>query len=140
MLEGLGETEAVAHLADRCVGVRTADGRITWLGLTLSAGFGDTGQIDIVRGLVDDAGIRPPVRVEGDRLVPVVRQSRQGGNLLFLFNLESSPSRACVHLSWICQRATDLTVHRDLAVTDGALELELGPWETTVIYCAGAPR
>jgi beta-galactosidase len=139
VLEGLGETEEVAHLADRCVGVRTADGRFTWLGLSLSAGFGDTGQIDIVKGLVEDAGIRRPVRVEGDRLVPVVRQSRQGGSLLFLFNLESRPSRACVYLSWICQEARDMTADRDLAVTDGALDLDVGPWETAVIHCAGAP-
>ena len=88
VLEPQGDTQGIATLEGQTVAVRSADGRFTWYGLTLSAGFGDVGQPDLVRGLTREAGVTPLVAVEGDRVVPIVRRSRQGGWLVFVFNLE----------------------------------------------------
>ena len=38
-------------------------------------------------------GIEAPVAIEGDRVVPVVRRSRQGGWLVFVFNLERATAQ-----------------------------------------------
>ena len=88
VLEPQGDTQGIATLEGQTVAVRSADGRFTWYGLTLSAGFGDVGQPDLVRGLTREAGVTPLVAVEGDRVAPIVRRSRQGGWLVFVFNLE----------------------------------------------------
>ena len=56
VLEPQGDTQGIATLEGQTVAVRSADGRFTWYGLTLSAGFGDVGQPDLVRGLTREAG------------------------------------------------------------------------------------
>ena len=61
-----GDTRGIATIEGQTVAVQTPDGRFSWFGLTLSAGFGDVGQPDLVRGLTREAGVSPPVAVEGD--------------------------------------------------------------------------
>ena len=68
VLEPQGDTQGIATLEGQTVAVRSADGRFTWYGLTLSAGFGDVGQPDLVRGLTREAGVTPLVAVEATRL------------------------------------------------------------------------
>ena len=51
VLEPQESSEAIARIGDDIVGVRSSDGRVTWYGLTLSAGFGDVGVPVIVRAI-----------------------------------------------------------------------------------------
>ena len=66
ILEPQGSTQAIARIGDHTVGVRTGDGRVTWYGLTLAAGFGDVAPPAIVEAAAADAGVSVPVMVEGD--------------------------------------------------------------------------
>ena len=76
ILEPRNDTRSIASFSGDTVAVQTRDQRFTWFGFTLSAGFGDVGQSDLVLGLADEFGIHPAVSVEGDRVVPIVRKSR----------------------------------------------------------------
>ena len=92
ILEPRGDTESIARLDDETVGVRTADGRFTWFGLTLSAGLGNVGHSGITLGLAQAAGVCAPIAAEGGSVVPVVRRSRKGEWLVFVLNLARKPS------------------------------------------------
>ena len=135
VLEPFGDTQAVASLGEETVAVSSADGRFTWYGLTLSAGFGDVGQPDLVLGLVKEAGVEAPVAIEGDRVVPVVRRSRQGGWLVFVFNLERAAARVTLRPRWPVSAARELLGQADLDVEDNAFQLEIEPWSRAVVHC-----
>ena len=136
VLEPRGGTKAIASLGTDTVAVRTEDGRFTWYGLTFSAGFGDVGQPTLVLGLAKEFGVQPPVTVEGDRVVPVVRRSRQGGCLLFLFNVEDKEAQVTLCPRWKTKEAQDLLKGSTLSLTDGAFSLTVEPWSVDVIHCA----
>ena len=136
VLEPRGDSEAIASLGGSPVAVRSSDGRFTWYGFTLSAGFGNVGQPDLVLALVKEAGVEAPVAVGGDRVVPVVRRSRQGGWLIFVFNLERQRARTTLRPRWQTRRADDLLAGAEVQTTDGAFELTVEPWEVAVIHCA----
>jgi hypothetical protein len=136
VLEPTGDSEAVATLDGQTVGVRTADGRFTWLGLTLSAGFGDVASPLLTLGLAADAGISAPVSVEGDRVVPVVRDSRKGGRIIFAFNIESTEAHTTLKPQWSVASATDLLTGAPVPLDDGVIHVTIPPWELAVIYCA----
>lgn len=137
VLEALGDTEAWAKLGEEVVGVRSADGVFTWLGLTLSAGFGDSGVPELVLGLVEEAGIGAPVRITGGDVVPIARRSRLGGRLVFLFNLERTAVDVRVECRWDIRRAEDLFAQRPLSLLDDAtgFALRIDPWEMAVVHC-----
>ena len=119
VLEPTGTSQAWARLGEETVGVRCADGGFTWLGLTLSAGFGEVGASELVLGLTEEAGIKAPVRVEADKVVHVVRPSRLGGWLIFLLNLDREAVEARVESSWDLQNAEDLFSRRPMPVNNG---------------------
>ena len=135
VLEPLGDTHTIATLDGAGVAVRTSDGRFTWYGMTLSAGFGDIAQPEVVKGLLDEAGIEAPVAIEGDRAVPVVRRSRQGGWLVFVFNLERSTANVRLRPRWPIGSARDLLAQTELAVDDNAFRLSIEQWEVAVVHC-----
>jgi len=135
VLEPRGDTQAIAILGDETLAVRTGDGRFTWYGLTLSAGFGDIGDPGIVLALTDDAGVEPPVAVEGDRVVPIVRRSRQGGWLVFAFNIERAEARATLRPRGQIGHATDLLTGSEMALQEGGFDLRIGPWGVAVVHC-----
>ena len=134
VLEALGTTESIATMNGATVGVRTADRRFTWFGLSLSAGFGDVADPNIVLGLAKDAGIDPPVAIEGDRAVPFVRKSRQGGWLVFVFNIENNDAKVTLRPGWQVSKAVDLFLKDELAVVNGRIDLNIPTWEVAVIY------
>ena len=136
VLEPRGETRAIASLDGSTVAVQTADGRFTWYGLTLSAGFGDVGLPELVLGLVGEAGIEAPVALEGDGVVRVVQRSRQGGWLVFVFNLERAKAQVRLRPRWPTAAARDLLAQADLEVEDNAFELAIDQWEIAVIHCS----
>ncbi|MCZ6677375.1 MAG: beta-galactosidase [Candidatus Poribacteria bacterium] len=135
LLQPRDDTRAIASLDGNTVAVQTADGRFTWFGFTLSAGFGDVGQPDLVLGLTAEVGIQPPVAVEGDRVVPVARRSHRGGWLLFAFNLERREARVTLRPRWRTVRAHDLLNHCDVPIQNDALQLVIPPCEVAVIHC-----
>jgi hypothetical protein len=137
VLEPRDGTQAIASLGDETVGVRTADGRFTWFGLTLSAGFEDVGEPGVVLGLAGDAGVHAPVAVEGDELVTVVRRSRNGGRLVFVFNLSRHEARATLRPRWGLADARDLLGGVDLRVDGGGFQTTVEPWGVNVIHCPG---
>ena len=135
VLEPLGDTRTIATLDGASVAVQTADGRFTWYGLTLSAGFGDIGEPEVVQSLLGEAGIEAPVAIEGDRAVPVVRRSRQGGWLVFVFNLERSTAHVRLRPRWPIASAHDLLSKTELEVADNAFQLSIEQWEVGVVHC-----
>ena len=135
VLQPRGDTRAIASLGDDTVGVQTADRRFTWFGFSLSAGFGDIGHPGLVSGLAQEFGIRPPVGVTGDRVVPVVRRSRQGGWLVFVFNLENQMAHSTLRPQWPTSRVHDLLADREARLTDGAVGITVPPWEVAVLHC-----
>ncbi len=138
VLEPQGDSTAVARLGGRVVAVRSGDGRFTWYGLTLSAGFGDVGHPRLVLGLVEEAGIRAPVAVAGSRLVTTVRGSRQGGRLIFAFNIEPASARATLRPACRARGVRDLLTGREVEIEDGAFEVGIEAWSVGVFHCEDA--
>ena len=114
VLEPQHGAEAIASIDGRTVAVRTPDGRCAWYGFSLAAGFGDVGSEDILLGLLSDCGIETPVELRGDRVIPVVRESVQGGRLIFLFNVEARDASVSFTPSWATSTARDLLTSEDL--------------------------
>ena len=135
MLEPLGDTQGIASLEGQTVAVRSADGRFTWYGLTLSAGFGDLGQPDLVRGLAQEAGVTPLVAMEGDRAVPIVRRSRLGGWLVFVFNVERAEAQCRLRPRERIGGAMDLLTGCAIEVEDNGFELVIPQWDVAVVHC-----
>ena len=135
VLEPQGDSRAIARLGQETLGVCSADGRFIWYGLTLSAGFGDVGNPTVVLGLAAEAGVEAPVGVTGDRVVPVVRRSRLGGWLVFIFNLERRTAQVNIHPRWQTQQAEDLLAGQKIAVRDGGFDLRIDPWGVAVMHC-----
>ena len=138
ILEPRNDSRSIASLGGDTVAVQTGDRRFTWFGFTLSAGFGDVGQPDVVLGLADEFGVHPAASVEGDRVVPIVRKSRRGGWLVFALNLEPRQAHVTLRSKWNTNHAHDLLAHRDIPITDGAFQLVIEPWEVAIIHCAEA--
>ena len=136
VLQPAGDSQIVAHLEGEPVAVETGDGRFIWYGLSLSAGFGDCGVRDVVLGLVDEAGIDRPITVDQEQVVPVVRASQQGGQVLFLFHLTLEERRVLVHPNFAFTQVRHLQEGRDVGVRDGAFAVELGAGETAVLHLA----
>ena len=85
-----------------------------------------------------EAGVESRFDVSGDRLVAYRRQSRMGGSLVFLLNLEERTARTKVRLRWKVEAARDLLAGRPLALENGAFEVEIPFGEVSVIHCTDA--
>ncbi len=138
ILEPRNDTRSIASLGGDTVAVQTRDQRFTWFGFTLSAGFEDVGQPELILGLTGEFGVHPAVSVEGDRVVPIVRKSRCRGWLLFVFNVESRQAHVTLRPRWRTNHAHDLLAHREVPITDGAFQLIVEPWEVAVIHSVEA--
>ena len=117
------------------MGVRTGDGRVTWYGLTLAAGFGDVAPPAVVEAAAADAGVSAPVMVEGDPIVPVLRRSRQGGWLVFTQNLSRQDAAATLRPAWPVSEVRDLIADAALAVDDNGFQVTMEPWSVGVFHC-----
>ena len=136
VLEPQRDSKAIVSLGDDTVGVCTANGRFTWYGLTLSAGFGDIGEPALVSGLTREAGIEPLVAATGEEAAFVTaRRSAQGGWLIFALNLERRPVRAWLQPRWQTERAEELFSGSRLELRDGGFEVGIEAWGVAVIHC-----
>ena len=66
----------------------------------------------------------------------MVRRSRQGGWLVFVFNLERAKARITLPPRWQTAATRDLLTQTELKVEDNAFRLEVEPWEVALIHCA----
>ena len=135
VLEPQGESAAIAALGEEAVAVRSGDGRFTWYGLTLSAGFGDVGVPEIVLGLAQEAGVEAEVETAGDRVITAVRRSRAEGWLVFVFNFERRAARANLRPRWQTEKAQDVLAGTELELRDGSFGLAVEPWSVAVVHC-----
>ena len=134
-MEPAGDSRVLARLDGAVVGVERADRRLAWLALSPATAFGGTAPASLVLPLLAGRGVRPPVAVTGDRIVPLRRRSRTGRDLLFLLNPSLRHAAARVTPSWPITRAADVLAERDaeLEVTAGGLDLAFGPGSVRVV-------
>ncbi len=85
-----------------------------------------------------EAGVESRFDISGDRVVAYRRQSRLGGSLVFLLNLEERTARTTVGLLWKADEARDLLAGRPLTLVNGAFQLKLAFGEVAVIHCPDA--
>ena len=135
VLEPLPGTEAIASIDGQAVATRTADGRFTWYGFSLSAGFGDIGSPDILYGILRDSGIQAPVAMDGDHVIPVVRESVKGRPLLFLFNIERRDANVYFSPRWGADSARDLLTGENLPRDGEYFHIVVPQWGVGVISC-----
>jgi len=136
VLEPKNGATAIASLEGETVAVRSPDGRFTWWGLSLSAGFGNAGHPDLVLPPVRTAGIEAPLAVDGSGVVPVVRGSANGGDVAFLFNLERSDANVTVRPHRPVDSARNLLAKADLPLRDGGFEISIPAWKHAVVHLA----
>jgi hypothetical protein len=125
--------------------VRTSDGRFTWYGIPLSGedlygfssiakGHGEAADTRIVLGEVSRAGIEIPISIQGDKVVSAVRISRQGGHLVFLFNLEPKTAEVVLMPGWKISAATDLITNSSVPISNNSLKTSIQPWGVGVLH------
>lgn len=129
VLEPARDSRVLARLDGAVVGVERADRRLAWLALSPATAFGGTAPASLVLPLLASRGVRPPVAVSGDHVVPLRRRSRTGRDLLFLFNPSLRHASARVTPSWPVTRAADLLAGQDgeLAVGSGGFDVAFEP-------------
>jgi beta-galactosidase GanA len=135
ILEPKDDAQVAATLGDRVVGVQRSDRRLTWFGISLSAGFGGTAPADLALPLFESFGITSPFQMEGDRLVAYLRRSPKGGSIVFLLNLEDRTARATVKALWQISHATDLLSNRELPVVECSFDVAVAYGQVAVIHC-----
>ena len=133
VLEPLERSETIASIDGQTVATRTADGRLIWYGFSLSAGFGDIGSPDILHGVLRDCGIQAPVAMDGDHVIPVVRESEKGGPLLFLFNIERQEANVYFTPRWNAASARDLLTGDSLPLDGEYFHVVVPQWGVGVI-------
>ena len=135
VLDPMPGTEAIASIDGQTVATRTADSRLTWYGFSLSAGLGDVGSPDILYGILRDSGIQAPVAMDGDHVIPVVRESAQGRPLLFLFNFERQDANVYFSPRWKASTARDLLTGESLPRDGEYFHIVVPQWGVGVIAC-----
>lgn len=136
ILEPSGDTVPIASLGGETVGVQTADGRFTWLGFTLTAGFGNAAHPGLLNGLLKSLHIEPEVVLSETGVAPVTRMSKDGGRFVFLFNFNRRDTPLTVTLppDWEIRSARDLAADSDLPVSENAVSLEVPAWEVGMLH------
>ena len=151
ILEPKGDTAPIATIDDKVVGVRSGDGRFTWYGFSLAATASShiTGQPatpapvalvhdDVALDLLRRAGVEAPFALGGDRVVAYRRGSKQGGSLVFLLNVEDKTAVTTVKPRWGVASAVDVLEDEEIALEDGAFQVEVPFGEVRVVHCADA--
>ena len=137
VLEPLGGAETIARYGDESIGIRSAVRRFIWFGFTLTAGFGDAAHPALLSGLLTALGIRPQAAASHPQVVPLTRRSSSGDRLVFLINLARVEATTTVTFSSTGSmgRVHDLIAHRELPISQGAVEVTLPAWEVGVLHC-----
>ena len=138
ILEPQGDTEPIASYEEKTVGIRTADKRFSWFSFSLTTGFGNAANTELLSGLLKELKIHPEVLVSNSKVVPMVRYSQKRGWLVFLLNLDREESATTLSLSkeWEITHIHDLLADKELELSNDTVNLLLPAWEVSVIHCS----
>ena len=135
VLEPKGQTKAIAYYKDDPIAVQTADKRFTWYSTTFSEGFNDIGSTELILGIINENKIRAPLKITGDKIVPIVRKSKKGGFIVFLFNIEARKAKTFIKPNWKYNKIEDklgnavINTHGSNSIT-----IEIAPWDLNILY------
>ena len=87
-------SRVIATLGDHVVGAQTADGKLTWFGLSLSRAFGGAAPRELLMPLLASLACSAPFAIEGDRLIASQRGSKLRNYLIFLLNVEQKTAHS----------------------------------------------
>ena len=93
------------------------------------------GSPDILLGVLAELDIEASVAMDGDRVIPVVRESALGGRLLFLFNVESRDASVSFSPGWSVSTARDLLTGAELARDGEHFHVDVPQWGVGVVHC-----
>ena len=135
VLEPKGKTKVIAHYGKNPIGIQTDDKRFTWYSTTFSEGFGDVGSKDLILGIINENKIQTPLKIEGDKLIRLVRKSKKGGHLVFLFNIERRKAKTVITPNWKYRDIQDKLGNANLnEINQGSIGIEIEPWDLNVLY------
>ena len=87
----------------------------------------------MILGILRENGIQAPVSVDGDSVVPLVRQSADGGNLIFVFNIEPRNANVFLTPQWNVTSAVDVLTGHSLQVDRNTIEVQIPQWQVAVL-------
>ena len=128
------KARAIAWYGDEVVGMQTPDQRFTWITFPLIAAFESPARDQILLSLIRSWGLTEPVKSWEDKIIVQFARSRQGGWLLFLFNLQPQVARVELEPTWKFSAAQDLLEKSSLAVPQGHLLAEVPAHAVKVIH------
>ena len=128
-------TRPIATIGEDVVGVQTLDKKFTWFGLPLAAAVENDSPVGLLPTLLDSFGVRSPVTTEGGPLVAFRRDSKRGGSLVFLVNVEPCPTKATIKPDWPVRSVLDLRQNETVAYENGSFSVGLDAGEVGVFYC-----
>ena len=73
--------------------------------------------------------------MDGDHVIPVVRESAQGGRLIFLFNIERRDANVYFSPRWGADSARDLLTGENLPKDGEYFHIVVPQWGVGVISC-----
>ncbi len=129
-----GKAQPIAWYGDEVVGMETENGRFTWITFSLWEAFESPVRDEVLLPLVRSLGIGAPVKTQGDRIIVQRARSRQGGWLLFLFNLQDQIVRVQLSPQWKFSTVRDLIARRALRVRAQKISTHVPAGEVEVLY------
>ncbi len=129
-----GKAQPIAWYGDEVVGMETENGRFTWITFSLWEAFESPVRDEVLLPLVRSLGIGAPVKTQGDRIIVQRARSRQGGWLLFLFNLQDQIVRVQLSPQWKFSTVRDLIARRALRVREQKISTHVPAGEVEVLY------
>ena len=73
--------------------------------------------------------------MDGDRVIPVVRESARGGRLLFLFNVEGRDANVSFSPRWSTASASDLLTGEEIMRDSECFGITVPQWGVCVVHC-----
>ncbi len=125
----------IATLDGNVVGVQAANSRLMWFGVPLLVTGENRANSELTQKLFVSLGIGCPFSMQGDRLIAFRRQSRLGGSLVFLINLEHDIAKTSVKPRWRFESARDLLGNQDLTLKDRGFQVEIPFGEVCIVHC-----
>ena len=75
------------------------------------------------------------MKIEGDKLIRLVRKSKKGGHLVFLFNIERRKAKTVITPNWKYRDIQDKLGNANLnEINQGSIGIEIEPWDLNVLY------
>ena len=135
VLEPKGKTKTIATYKNNPIAIQTQDKRFTWYSTTFSEGFRDIGSKDLLLGIVNENNIHIPLEMAGDKLISLVRKSKMGGHLVFLFNIERTQATTTIKPNWKYTHIEDKLGNASSSKPNSnSINIEIEPWDLNILY------